>query len=261
MTLAAPQPVRFGDAWRGCFAGSRSPPPGPFRRDFWRSPLRGPWITAVFGLVLLVVVTILFVTGLPWPSTPLCGWSSRTRWQSPCGSSAPRHDLLLLLLYAIVDTALVRSWRHRHAVRSGLPPVPATSYVRFPLVVSGMLLLVFWPSILRFGHDSSAATGLAPDQYLGNWLLVTAALFGLSAVAYAVHLRRRGPAEVVSRLARPSTACCGHERNWQGLPTVAWPGGSRPAGSYGTAGWMCQAPSNARQSGAEAGACLMEQRE
>ncbi|MFE3327894.1 molybdopterin-dependent oxidoreductase [Streptomyces sp. NPDC059176] len=40
------------------------PPPGPTRPDFWRSPLRGPWLTAVFGLVLLVGVTVLFVTGL-----------------------------------------------------------------------------------------------------------------------------------------------------------------------------------------------------
>ncbi|MEF9886593.1 molybdopterin-dependent oxidoreductase [Streptomyces sp. P9-A4] len=40
------------------------PPPGPSRPEFWRSPLRGPWLTAVFGLVLLVGVTVLFVTGL-----------------------------------------------------------------------------------------------------------------------------------------------------------------------------------------------------
>ena len=39
-------------------------PPGPFRRGFWRSPLRGPWLTSVFGLLLLVGVTILFATGL-----------------------------------------------------------------------------------------------------------------------------------------------------------------------------------------------------
>ncbi|MER8188692.1 hypothetical protein ABT014_34430, partial [Kitasatospora sp. NPDC094015] len=26
-------------------------PPGPFRPTFWRSPIRGPWLTAVFGLV------------------------------------------------------------------------------------------------------------------------------------------------------------------------------------------------------------------
>ncbi|MFG2979557.1 molybdopterin-dependent oxidoreductase [Streptomyces sp. NPDC048331] len=40
------------------------PPPGPAQPGFWRSPLRGPWLTAVFGLVLLFGISILFVTGL-----------------------------------------------------------------------------------------------------------------------------------------------------------------------------------------------------
>ncbi|MFI9276285.1 hypothetical protein ACIGXM_37290, partial [Kitasatospora sp. NPDC052896] len=39
------------------------PPPGPFRPGFWRSPIRGPWLTSVFGLVLLVGIPLLFVTG------------------------------------------------------------------------------------------------------------------------------------------------------------------------------------------------------
>ncbi|CAL9619417.1 hypothetical protein SUDANB176_05810 [Streptomyces sp. enrichment culture] len=37
---------------------------GPFSPDFWRSPLRGPRFTSVLGVVLLVGVTVLFVTGL-----------------------------------------------------------------------------------------------------------------------------------------------------------------------------------------------------
>ncbi len=44
--------------------GRGEPPPGPFRPAFWRSPLRGPWLTAVFGCVLLVGIPIIFVTGL-----------------------------------------------------------------------------------------------------------------------------------------------------------------------------------------------------
>ncbi|MGW4320497.1 molybdopterin-dependent oxidoreductase [Streptomyces sp. NPDC004684] len=40
------------------------PPPGPFRPGFWRSPLRGPWLTSVFGLVLLAGIPVLLVTGL-----------------------------------------------------------------------------------------------------------------------------------------------------------------------------------------------------
>ncbi len=73
------------------------PPPGPFRPGFWRSPLRGPWLTSVFGLVLLIGIPVVFVAGLlsyaaynpglgPLnDQTPGCRPSSpgRCRW---CGS-------------------------------------------------------------------------------------------------------------------------------------------------------------------------------
>ncbi|MEW2625454.1 molybdopterin-dependent oxidoreductase [Streptomyces sp. NPDC048106] len=36
----------------------------PSSPGFWRSPLRGPWLTSVLGLVLLAGVTVLFATGL-----------------------------------------------------------------------------------------------------------------------------------------------------------------------------------------------------
>jgi DMSO/TMAO reductase YedYZ molybdopterin-dependent catalytic subunit len=39
------------------------PPPGPFRPGFWRSPIRGPWLTSVLGSVLLVGVPVMFLTG------------------------------------------------------------------------------------------------------------------------------------------------------------------------------------------------------
>ena len=38
--------------------------PGPFRRSFWRSPIRGPWLTSILGLILLGGVSVMFVTGL-----------------------------------------------------------------------------------------------------------------------------------------------------------------------------------------------------
>ena len=40
------------------------PPPGPFRPQFWRSPLRSPRLTALLGLVLLIGLPIVAVTGL-----------------------------------------------------------------------------------------------------------------------------------------------------------------------------------------------------
>lgn len=39
------------------------PPPGPFRRDFWRSPLRGPWLTSFLGSALLPLIIICAGTG------------------------------------------------------------------------------------------------------------------------------------------------------------------------------------------------------
>ena len=39
-------------------------PGGPFRPSVWRSPIRGPWLTSVFGAALLVGIPIMFVTGL-----------------------------------------------------------------------------------------------------------------------------------------------------------------------------------------------------
>ena len=41
-----------------------SGPPGPCRRSFWRSPIRGPWLTSIFGLALLAGIPVLFATGL-----------------------------------------------------------------------------------------------------------------------------------------------------------------------------------------------------
>jgi DMSO/TMAO reductase YedYZ molybdopterin-dependent catalytic subunit len=37
---------------------------GPFSPRRWRSPVRGPWLTSVFGLALLVGIPVEFVTGL-----------------------------------------------------------------------------------------------------------------------------------------------------------------------------------------------------
>ena len=40
-----------------------TPPPGPFRPGFWRSPLRGPWLTSLLGTLLLGFVIVVGLTG------------------------------------------------------------------------------------------------------------------------------------------------------------------------------------------------------
>jgi DMSO/TMAO reductase YedYZ molybdopterin-dependent catalytic subunit len=39
------------------------PPPGPFRSEFWKSPVRGAWLTSILGSILLVLVTLVALTG------------------------------------------------------------------------------------------------------------------------------------------------------------------------------------------------------
>ncbi|ORB48180.1 hypothetical protein BST42_26070 [Mycolicibacterium rhodesiae] len=42
----------------------KHPPPGADHLRRWRSPLRGPWLTSVFGLVLLITLPVVVITGL-----------------------------------------------------------------------------------------------------------------------------------------------------------------------------------------------------
>src|ERR1700712_806369 len=57
-----------------------SAPPGPFRPGFWRSPLRGPWLTSILGSILLVLIAIVPKDrDLPWISS-LFAWPTGPSW-------------------------------------------------------------------------------------------------------------------------------------------------------------------------------------
>ena len=44
-------------------ARPRAPEGGPFRRDFWRSPLRGPWLASILSSALLPLIVVCALTG------------------------------------------------------------------------------------------------------------------------------------------------------------------------------------------------------
>ncbi|MET8720475.1 molybdopterin-dependent oxidoreductase [Streptomyces misionensis] len=73
--------------------GKLPPPPGPFRPGFWRSPIRGPWLTSVFGLVLLIGIPLLFVTGL-------LSYASYNPGLSPLNDETPDKDVLGFYLFS-----------------------------------------------------------------------------------------------------------------------------------------------------------------
>jgi len=63
------------------------------------------------------------------------------------------------------------------------------NYLRVPALGCALLFLMFSPGIIQQGRLSYlAATGLTQQPYLGRWLLLTAALFTASALAYAIRL-------------------------------------------------------------------------
>ncbi|MER6996624.1 hypothetical protein [Streptomyces sp. NPDC000410] len=107
------------------------------------------------------------------------------------------HDLVLLPLYVVTDRAAQRLFRETPGQRA---PRVSVNYVRVPVFVSGLLLLVWWPLILGRVDHYTAYTGLPADGFLERWLLITAALFVASAAILVV--RRRHESAPRRRAAR-----------------------------------------------------------
>ena len=88
------------------------------------------------------------------------------------------HDLVIFPLYAAADRVL-----------GALLPGPRMNYVRVPALGAGLAFLMFWPGIVRQGEATHlAATGLDQAPYLGRWLVLSAALFGLSGLVWVVRV-------------------------------------------------------------------------
>jgi peroxiredoxin len=95
------------------------------------------------------------------------------------------HDLLLMPLYTLADRSATAVFRHRPLK---LPAGPWINYLRVPAVLSGVLLLIWFPLIFRLPTHFPASTTLPLNPYLWHWLAVTGGLFLLSATALALRL-------------------------------------------------------------------------
>ena len=89
------------------------------------------------------------------------------------------HDAVLWPLYTSADRA-------GQGILRGL-----TNYVRIPLGLSLLLLLVFIGTVTGKGANAyHNASGQTYDGYVLRWLVVSAALFVVSAIVYFVRRRR-----------------------------------------------------------------------
>jgi hypothetical protein len=103
------------------------------------------------------------------------------------------HDLVFVPAYTGLDRlfratiARLPLWTRRG--------IPITNHVRAPVVISGLLLIIYFPLISRrSGGWYFAMSGHHLTHYLRNWLLITAVLFlgsGLIYAARAVRARAR----------------------------------------------------------------------
>ena len=95
------------------------------------------------------------------------------------------HDLILLPFYSLLDR-VARSPRRARARR-----IPLVNHIRVPALISGVLLLVYFPAILGLTDANYlAATGHHPAGYARNWLEITAVMFAGSALIYGVRVLR-----------------------------------------------------------------------
>ncbi|MFB4279582.1 hypothetical protein ACBJ59_30155 [Nonomuraea sp. MTCD27] len=106
------------------------------------------------------------------------------------------HDLVLYPVYSAADAA-TQALTRRASRRTPRPA--AINHLRVPAALSGLLLLVWFPLVLRGAErDYRGAVGLSTSPYLARWLLITVVLFGVSGLLYAV---RRGVSSRADRRA------------------------------------------------------------
>ncbi|MGV9385814.1 hypothetical protein ACWDRB_59115 [Nonomuraea sp. NPDC003707] len=138
---------------------------------------------------LLVLVACFVVAGYVATRVVAAGiWLGFAAWFA---GAIILHDLVLLPMYSAADIA-TRALTRRLARprRAGV-----VNHLRVPAMLSGLLLLVWFPLILRGAERNYRwAVGLSTSPYLARWLLITLVLFGVSGLLYAVRRRavRRG---------------------------------------------------------------------
>ena len=133
-------------------------PRNPLDARTWRSPLRGPWLTSVFGLILLTALPIVIITGL----------MSYVAYGPQFGQAFPKNVGFLHLPSYVQPTG----WHSLYRVTQGL-------HVALGLAIIPVVLAKLWsviPKLFAFPPIRSIAQGLERLSLIG---LVGGILFEL----------------------------------------------------------------------------------
>jgi DMSO/TMAO reductase YedYZ molybdopterin-dependent catalytic subunit len=155
---------------------------------FWRSPIRGPWLTSVFGAILLVGIPIEFLTGIiSWAAYDprLRGNDTTTHhgilsfylfdWvTSPSWAYRVNQGTHVLLGLALTPVLLAKLW----SVIPRLFAWPPLRSVAHFLERASLLLLVggavfeFVTGIMNIDYDYSFGFSFYDGHFFGAWVFI-----------------------------------------------------------------------------------------
>ncbi len=166
---------------------ARRPPPGLGRRNTWRSPLRGPWLTSVFGATLLVALPVVIVTGLlsyiayapqlnqaipadvGWLHLPVLDWPTTPSWLYRLNQGL--HVGLGLIIIPIV---LAKLWSVIPRLFDWPParsPAQLIERISLLMLVGGILFELV-TGVLNIQYDYIFGFSFYTAHYYGAWVFI-----------------------------------------------------------------------------------------
>jgi hypothetical protein len=151
-----------------------------FRRAYGAGPPHLAGVLATMAVAGYALSRVFLDVGRPW------------RVVTWLGGAVVAHDLVLFPLYALIGVVVSALVLGRTARGSRLR-VAALNHLRAPALLSGLLLLVWFPLVARKAPRTyTSLTTLSPDVYPDRWVAITAVLFSASALLFAVRAPRLG---------------------------------------------------------------------
>ncbi|OBK42633.1 hypothetical protein A5659_08110 [Mycobacterium sp. 1165196.3] len=165
----------------------------------WRSPLRGPWLTSVFGSVLLMTLPIVILTGLlsyiaygprlgqaipadvGWLKLPTFDWPTRPSWLYRLtqglhvGLGLVLIPVVLAKLWSVIPRLFV--WPPARSIAQLLGRVSL-------LMLVGGILFEIVTGVLNIQYDYIFGFSFYTAHYFGAWVFIT---------GFVMHVAIKGP--------------------------------------------------------------------
>ena len=165
----------------------KHPPPGVRQAQRWRSPLRGPWLTSMFGSALLVTLPIVILTGLlsyiaygprfgqaipgdvgwlklptfDWPTNP--SWLYRLTQGLHVGLGLVLIPVVLAKLWSVIPRLFV--WPPARSIAQLLERVSL-------LMLVGGILFEIVTGVLNIQYDYIFGFSFYTAHYFGAWVFI-----------------------------------------------------------------------------------------